>query len=451
MPSSPRQLHFNAFLMSSGHHEAAWRLPESNPFANTDLAHWRDLAQIAERATFDSLFLADSPALWNSARHRPAGALEPTVLLTALAGVTSHIGLIATASTSYNAPFNLARRFASLDHISGGRAGWNIVTTAERSSAQNFGLDDRPSHRERYERAAEFVEVSLRLWDSWEDGAELGDKASGSYADGTRIHRVDHAGRYFRVRGPLNVPRSPQGRPLLVQAGSSEDGREFAARYAEAVFTAQQTLADGQRFYADLKRRARRLGRDPDLLKILPGLVPVIGSTEAEAQALSDQLEELIIPEHGLAQLSRVLEVPAGALRLDQPLPDEVYQRPRVEGAQSRFDLITELGRRENLTVRQLIGRLGGGRGHRTFAGTPEQVAATITGWFGQGAADGFNVMPPALPSGLATFADEVIPLLRRRGLFRPEYTGRTLREHYGLPRPESQYAGQASVPEPVG
>ena len=451
MPSSPRQLHFNAFLMSSGHHEAAWRLPESNPFANTDLAHWRDLAQIAERATFDSLFLADNPALWNDPAHRPAGVLEPTVLLTALATATSHIGLIATASTSYNAPFNLARRFASLDHISGGRAGWNIVTTAERSSAQNFGLDDRPSHRERYERAAEFVEVSLRLWDSWEDGAELGDKASGSYADGTRIHRVDHAGRYFRVRGPLNVPRSPQGRPLLVQAGSSEDGREFAARYAEAVFTAQQTLADGQRFYADMKRRARRLGRDPDLLKILPGLVPVIGSTEAEAQALSDQLEELIIPEHGLAQLSRVLEVPAGALRLDQPLPDEVYRRPRVEGAQSRFDLITELGRRENLTVRQLIGRLGGGRGHRTFAGTPEQVAATITGWFGQGAADGFNVMPPALPSGLATFADEVIPLLRRRGLFRPEYTGRTLREHYGLPRPESQYAGQASVPEAVG
>ena len=452
MGSSTRQLHFNAFLMSSGHHEAAWRLPQSNPFANTDLAHWRHLAQTAERAAFDSVFLADNPALWNSPKYRPAGSLEPTVLLTALATATTHIGLIATASTSYNAPFNLARRFASLDHISGGRAGWNIVTTAERTSAQNFGLDDRPSHHERYERAAEFVEVSQRLWDSWEDGAELGDKAAGLYADPGRIHRVDYEGRYFRVRGPLNVPRSPQGRPLLVQAGASEDGREFAARYAEAIFTAQQTLEDGQQFYADMKRRARRLGRDADLLKILPGIVPVIGSTEAEARALSDQLEELIIPQYGLAQLSRVLEIPAEALHLDRPLPDEVYRRPRVEGAQSRFDLITELGRRENLTVRQLIGRLGGGRGHRTFTGTPEQVAGTIVDWFERGAADGFNVMPAALPSGLEAFADHVIPVLRRRGLFRTEYSGRTLREHYGIPRPDSQFAAdRQAVPEPVG
>jgi FMN-dependent oxidoreductase (nitrilotriacetate monooxygenase family) len=457
MSGSQRQLHFNAFLMSSGHHEAAWRLPESNPYANFDLAHWRNLAQIAERATFDSVFLADSPALWNSARHRPAGALEPTVLLTALAMATSRIGLIATASTTYNAPYNLARRFASLDHVSGGRAGWNIVTTAERTTAQNFGLDDRPSHHERYQRAAEFVDVSIRLWDSWEDGAELGDKAAGLYADTSRIHQVNYAGDYFRVRGPLNVPRSPQGRPLLVQAGSSPDGREFAARYAEAIFTAQQTLADGQEFYADIKQRARRNGRDPDLIKILPGIVPVIGSTEAEAHALSDELEELIIPEYGLAQLSRVLEVPVDTLHLDQPLPAEVYGRPRVEGAQSRFDLITELGQRENLTVRQLIGRLGGGRGHRTFTGTPEQVAGTIQDWFERGAADGFNVMPAALPSGLATFAEQVIPIFRQRGLFRTEYTGATLREHYGIPRPDSQFteareqaARPPGVPEPV-
>jgi len=453
MSSGHRQLHFNAFLMSSGHHEAAWRLPQSNPFANTDIAHWRHLAQVAERATFDSLFLADGPALRASPKHRPAGALEPTVLLTALAMATSHIGLIATASTTYNAPYNLARRFASLDHISGGRAGWNIVTTAERSSAQNFGLDDRPGHRERYLRAAEFVDVSVRLWDSWEDDAEIGDKAAGTYADVDRIHPVDYEGAYFRVRGPLNVPRSPQGRPLLVQAGSSEDGREFAARYAEAIFTAQQTLAEGQRFYADVKQRARRLGRDPDLVKILPGIVPVIGSTETEARALSDQLEELIIPEYGLAQLSRVLEVPAEILDLDRPLPAEVFGRPRVEGAQSRFDPVTELGEREHLTVRQLIGRLGGGRGHRTFAGTPEQVADTITDWFERGAADGFNVMPAALPAGLEAFAEHVIPIMRQRGLFRTEYAGHTLREHYGIPRPDSQYAAarRLGAPEPVG
>ena len=270
MGSNLRQLHFNAFLTSSGHHEAAWRLPQSNPFANTDLAHWRHLAQTAERAAFDSVFLADSPALWNSAKHRPAGSLEPTVLLTALATATTYIGLIATALTSYNSPFNLARRFASLDHISGGRAGWNIVTTAERSSAQNFGRRDRPSHHERYERATEFVEVSQRLWDSWEDDAELGDKAAACTPTLT-------ASTGWTTRGATSGSaaaqraRSPQGRPLLVQAGSSEDGREFAARYAEAIFTAQQTLEDGQQFYADMKRRARRLGRDVDLLKILPG------------------------------------------------------------------------------------------------------------------------------------------------------------------------------------
>jgi FMN-dependent oxidoreductase (nitrilotriacetate monooxygenase family) len=444
--SSGRQLHFNAFLMGCGHHEAAWRLPGSDPFAGLDLGHWANLARIAERGTFDSIFLADGPVMWGNVRYRPGGALEPTLLLTALAGATSHIGLIATASTTYNAPYNLARRFASLDHISGGRAGWNIVTTAGKAAAQNFGLDDHPAHHERYRRAAEFVDVSLRLWDSWEDGAEIGDKAAGIYADDSRIHPVDYEGEYFRVRGPLNVPRSPQGRPLLVQAGSSQDGREFAARYAEAVFTAQQTLAGAREFYADTKRRARGLGRDPDLIKILPGIVPIIGSTEAEARALEDELEELIIPEYGLAQLSGVLEVPAGILQLDEPLPEEVFRRPPVEGAQSRFQLITELARRDGLTVRQLIGRLGGGRGHRTFAGTPEQVAGTVMEWAAAGAADGFNVMPPALPAGLEAFVEHVIPILRGRGVFRTEYTGRTLREHYGLPRPESQYAHRDQI-----
>ena len=441
MPAE-RLLHFNAFLMSCGHHEAAWRLPESDPSASLDVSYWTNLARIAERGTFDSVFLADGPALWGHARFRPGGALEPTVLLTALAGATSRIGLIATASTSYNHPYNLARRFASLDHVSGGRAGWNIVTTATAAAAQNFGLDDNPAHAERYRRAAEFTDVSIRLWDSWEDGAELGDKAAGVYADDSRIHEIDYQGEFFKVRGPLNVPRSPQGRPLLVQAGSSHDGREFAARYAEAVFTAQQTLGDAQEFYADLKARVRRVGRDPDQVKILPGLVPAIGSTEAEARALEAELEELIIPEYGLAQLAKVLEIPAERLELDRGLPEEVYARPLVEGAQSRFELVTELARRDNLTVRQLIGRLGGGRGHRTFAGTPEQVADTIVEWAEAGAADGFNVMPPVLPSGLEAFTEHVIPLLRQRGVFRTEYTGRTLREHYGIPRPDNVFTG---------
>jgi len=437
----PRQLHFNAFLMGCGHHEAAWRLPESDPFASLDLGHWAELAQIAERGAFDSLFLADGPALWGHARYRPGGSLEPTVLLTALAAVTSHIGLIATASTTYNDPYNLARRFASLDHISGGRAGWNIVTTASKAAARNFGLDDNPTHRERYQRAAEFTDVSLALWDSWEDDAQIGDKAAGIFADPAKIHPVDYQGEYFQVAGPLNVPRSPQGRPLLVQAGSSEDGRDFAARYAEAVFTAQQTLADAQEFYADMKARARRLGRNPDEIKILPGLVPFVGSTEEEARAMEDELEELIVPEYGLAQLSNVLEIPASQLKLDGHLPESVYARPPVEGAQSRYQLIVDLARRDNLTVRQLIGRLGGGRGHRTFAGTPEQVADTIQEWAESGAADGFNVMPAVLPSGLELFTEHVVPVLRQRGLFRTEYTGTTLRDHYNIPRPATRHA----------
>jgi FMN-dependent oxidoreductase (nitrilotriacetate monooxygenase family) len=440
-----RQLHLNAFLMGCGHHEAAWRLPDSDPFAHTDLAHWANLAQIAERGTFDSIFLADAPALWGSAKHRPAGALEPTVLLTAIARATSRIGLIATASTTYNDPFNLARRFASLDYVSGDRAGWNIVTTATKKAAQNFGLDDVLGHQERYRRAAEFTDVSIALWDSWEDGAEIGDKATGIYADVSRIHQVDFAGEYFRVRGPLNLPRSSQGRPLLVQAGSSQDGREFAAQYAEAVFTAQQTLAGAQEFYSDIKKRARRLGRDPDEIKILPGLVPVIGSTEAEARALEDQLEELIVPDHALEHLAQVLEVPPDTLAPDRALPEAVYSRPPVQGAQSRYQLIVDLARRDNLTVRQLIGRLGGGRGHRTFAGAPERVADIMEEWSAAAAANGFNVMPPALPSGLETFVEEVIPILRKRGLFRAEYVGRTLRDHYGIPLPDSQFVVAAS------
>ncbi|MFG1837031.1 LLM class flavin-dependent oxidoreductase [Micromonospora sp. NPDC049175] len=434
-------LHLNAFLMGVGHHEAAWRLPESDPFAQTDVAHFTRLARIAERGKLDSLFLADSPVLWNSIGRRPAGTLEPTVLLTALAGATQHIGLIATASTTYNEPFNLARRFASLDHVSGGRAGWNIVTTAGVDAARNFNLDELPAHRDRYERAAEFLEVSLKLWDSWDDDAPLGDKDAGRWGDDNLLYPPRHVGRHFRVAGPLNVPRSPQGYPLLVQAGSSEDGKELAARYAEAVFTAQQTLAEAQDFYRDLKRRAAQFGRDPDSVKILPGIVPAVAATEAEARALEEELDRLIKPEYARAQLATTLRVAPEDLDLDKELPADLPSEDEIQGAKSRYTLIVTLARRERLTVRQLIGRLGGGRGHRTFAGTPEQVADAIEEWYRSGAADGFNIMPPVLPSGLETFVDQVVPILQRRGLFRTEYTGTTLRDHYGLPRPVNQSA----------
>lgn len=438
---APRQLRLNAFLMSTGHHEASWRLAESDPTSNTDVAHFVRLAQTAERGLMDSVFFADSPALFGEVGRRPAGSLEPTVLLTAMGAATTHIGLIATASTSYNDPFNLARRFASLDHVSGGRAGWNIVTTATLEAARNFGLDELPAHADRYRRAREFVEVAVKLWDSWEDDAVLADKEGGRWGDTDKVHPIEHVGQHFRVRGPMNLPRSPQGRPVLVQAGSSQDGRDFAAQHAEAIFTAQQTLEDAQEFYADIKARATTFGRDPERLLVLPGIVPAIGSTEAEARALEEELDALILPEYARRQLARTLRVAPERLPLDEQLPDDLPDEDQIEGAKSRYTLIVTLARRERLTVRQLIGRLGGGRGHRTFSGTPEQVADAIEHWFTHGAADGFNVMPPALPSGLEAFVDHVVPILQRRGLFRTEYTGSTLRDHYGLDRPDSQYA----------
>ncbi|MFF0338971.1 LLM class flavin-dependent oxidoreductase [Kribbella sp. NPDC004875] len=436
-----RQLHLNAFLMSTGHHEASWRLPESDPFANVKIEHYQELARTAERGKFDSIFFADSPVLIGTVGRRPAGALDPTVLLAALAGVTSRIGLIATASTTYNEPYNLARRFASIDHVSGGRAGWNVVTTAGPDAARNFNLADQPAHAERYERAAEFLEVAYKLWDSWQDDAAVADKAEGVWAVQDRVRPIDHVGRHFQVRGPLNLPRSPQGHPLIVQAGSSEDGKGLAARYAEAVFTAQQTLEDAQDFYRDLKARAVALGRDPSEVKILPGIVPVIGSTVAEAERLEHQLDALIRPEYARLQLAKTLRVAPEDLPFDQQLPAELPDEDEIEGAKSRYTLIVSLARREQLTVRELIGRLGGGRGHRTFTGTPEQVADAIQHWFEAGAADGFNIMPPVLPSGLTTFVDEVIPILQSRGLFRTEYSGTTLRDHYGLPRPAGRTA----------
>ncbi|NKQ29323.1 LLM class flavin-dependent oxidoreductase [Streptomyces galbus] len=444
----PRQLHLNAFLMNTGHHEASWRLPESDPSAHVDLAHYVRLAHTAERGTFDSLFLADGPQLWSSVAQRPAGALEPLTLLTALATATEHIGLIATASTSYNSPYNLARKFASLDIISGGRAGWNIVTTAGAEAARNFGLDAEPAHAERYARAAEFVDVALKLWDSWEDDTIVADKAAGVWGDDTKIHPPRHRGRYFSVEGALNVPRTPQGYPLLVQAGSSDDGKAFAARYAEAVFTAQQTIEDARAFYTDLKSRTVRAGRDPEHVKVLPGIVPVLGSTEAEARAQEELLEDHIVHRHGVDHLERLLHLPAGSLDLDAELPADLPPESEIEGAKSRYTLVVELARRERLTVRRLIGRLGGGRGHLTFAGTPEQVADAIETWFTQGAADGFNIMPPVLPSGLELFVDHVVPILRARGLLRTAYGPRaTLRERYGLPRPENQYVRPAGAP----
>jgi FMN-dependent oxidoreductase (nitrilotriacetate monooxygenase family) len=444
------QLHLNAFLMDVGHHEASWRLPESDPRVGSNVGYFQELARTAERGRFDSLFIADIPGLWMGFGQRPQAHLEPTILLTALAAVTEHIGLIATASTTYNDPYNLARRFASLDHVSGGRAGWNIVTTAGREVARNFSLADQPDHAERYARAREFVDVTLKLWDSWEDDAIIADKAQGVWGDERRLHPARHTGKHFSVQGALDVPRSPQGYPLLVQAGSSDDGKELAARYAEAVFTAHSTLQSAQAFYADAKQRIRAF-RNPDHVQILPGVVPVLGGSEHEAKARQLELDQLVNPEYARAHLARLLRVEPERLQLDAELPAELPSEAQIQGGKSRFSLVVELARRERLTVRQLVVRLAGGRGHHTVVGTPEQVADALQTWWQGGAADGFNVMPPTLPGGLRDFVDHVVPLLQKRGIFRAEYAGKTLRDHYGVPRPDNQYRTEPSRRVPAG
>lgn len=437
---SSRKLHLNAFLHDVGHHEAAWRLPESDPRAGEDVDFYIRLARLAEAAKLDSIFFADAPVVWGDATLRPASMLEPTVLLAAIAAATERVGLIATASTTYNDPYNLARRFAAVDHISRGRAGWNIVTTSSEQAAHNFGLDGIAAHAERYERAAEFIEVVTKLWDSWTDDAVTADKAAALWADPSKVQAINHEGRYFKVSGPLNASRSPQGYPVLVQAGSSLSGRILAGTYAEAVFTAQRTIAEGKEFYDDLKQRAIDAGRSSEDVVILPGVVPYLGSTEAEAKAREEEFNEVINPTHGLQLISGMFGIDLTGADLDAPLP-EVPQEDDIETHKSRSVLISKLAHDEKLTVRQLLGKLGGGRGHRTFTGTPEQLADDLQAWYESGAADGFNVMPPAYPKDFEVFTEHVVPILQRRGLFRTEYEGTTLREHYGLKRPANQLA----------
>ena len=444
-----KQIHLNLFVMGRGHHEAGWRHPRAVTSALTDVAYYKRLARTAEAGLFDSIFLADILALGKDVGHVPVGGLEPITLLAALAGATERIGLIGTASTTYSEPYNLARQFASLDHISHGRVGWNIVTSWFQGANENFGLAQQPPHAERYARAHDFVEAALKLWDSWADDAIVDDAAAGRYADKRRIKTLDHDGPFYKVAGPLNVPRSPQGRPVLVQAGSSDAGKQFAAKYAEAVFTAHLEKETAARFYQELKAAARAQGRRDDQIVILPGLSPVIGSTEAEAKRRWDELNELTDAEVGRERLSnRFGGHDFSHLPLDVPLSVDDFPDPStVQAAQSRAGVITSLVARERPTLRQLLHKLAGARGHFTMAGTPEQVADVIEDWTSNGAADGFNLMPPVLPALLDDFVKEVIPILQKRGLFRTAYAEETLRGHYGLELPKNQFF---DVAEPV-
>lgn len=436
------RMSLGAFLLFTGHHVAAWRHPSASD--SDTLADFVSFARIAEDAKFDAVFLADGVATRfegeataaSRKAHNGAYPFEPLTLLSALAATTSRIGLVATASTSYSDPYNLARQFASLDRLSNGRAGWNLVTSGDPKASRNFGHDEDIEHGDRYGRAEEFVDVVTGLWDSWDDDAFLRDRASGRYFDPSRVRRLDHRGSHFRVQGPLNIPRPPQGHPVVVQAGSSEPGKELAARTAEAVFTAQQTLEDAVAFYADVKGRLAKYGRAPDDIKILPGVFPVIGRTEEEAREKFEQLQNLITPEVGLD----LLRQHAGGLDLsgyplDGPLPD----LPETNAGKSRRELVISLARRENLTIRQLYLRIAGARGHWQLVGTPVQIADQLEERFVAYGADGFNVMAPTLPGGLADFTRLVVPELRRRGLFRTEYEGTTLRDHLGLKRPAAR------------
>ncbi|WP_181701270.1 LLM class flavin-dependent oxidoreductase [Nocardia sp. GTS18] len=447
MVNAPRQLSLNAFIYPSGHHEAAWRHPDSRPDRIYDVTYYQEIGRTAEAAKLDAVFFADGPALRTDVRHNAAPGLEPITLLTAIASATTHLGLIATASTTYYEPYNLARLFSSLDHISGGRAGWNIVTTGTDVAAANFGLDRHPDHRERYARAREFVDAVVALWDSWEDDAIVLDRAAGIYADADKIHPIDFVGEYLRVRGPFNSARTPQGRPVLVQAGASNEGRAFAGRYAEAIFTAHQRLSDAQAFYADIKAKAAEYGRDAEQVRILPGISPFIADTESAARRLEREFNELTVPEYGLKQLESITGTSLRGYALDEVVPVEVFAGAGdvTDNARSRLQVVAGIVERERPTLRGLLHRLAGARGHRVIAGTPEQIADTIEEWFTHGAADGFNVMPPWYPGGLEVFTSTVVPILQERGLFRTEYSGTTLRDHFGLARPASRFA-----PEPV-
>ncbi|WP_428686019.1 LLM class flavin-dependent oxidoreductase [Reyranella sp.] len=438
-----RMMHLGAFVHETGQHVAAWRHPEAHFHSGASFADAVEVAQTAERGKFDFLFLADTAAVSLSGTPESRGRMgkvvkfEPMTILSALAAVTKHLGLVATSTTTFNEPYTLARQFASLDQISGGRSGWNLVTSNNEDDALNYSLEQHPAHADRYERAIEFAEVVTGLWDSWDEDAFIRDKDSGVFFDPSKLHPLHHKGKHFQVRGPLNVARSPQGRPVLVQAGASGTGRDVAARLAELVFTAQTTFEQGKEFYGDVMGRLPRYGRSPAEVLVMPGLYPVVAPTASEAQEKYEYLQSLIHPSVGLA----VLEHTIGVHDLDKlPLDGPVPVMPDTNGPLSRQRLLLDQARRDNLTLWELCLANAGPRGHVLTIGTPSQVVDEMEHWFKDGACDGFNVMPAWLPGSLTDFVDLVIPELQRRGLFRTEYEAMTLRGNLGLPQPISRF-----------
>ena len=439
--SSRRKLHLGAFMRPASIHTGAWRYPGAWPDMNFNFAHIKESIQKLERAKFDAFFMADHMAVLNMPmdalkRSHTATSFEPFTLLSALSQATERIGLVATGSTTFDAPYHIARRFASLDHLSNGRAGWNIVTTSNPDAALNFGLDEHMEHGDRYRRAREFYDVVTGLWDSWADDAFVRNVEDGIFFDPVKMHVLNHKSQYLSVRGPLNIARPVQGWPVIVQAGASEAGRQLAAETAEAVFTAQSDITAGRAFYADVKGRMEKLSRAREHMKILPGCFVVVGDTVEEAGAKRAKLDSLVNYANAIASLSIALGHDASKFDPDRPLPDNI---PESNASKSGRERAIALGRRENLTVRQLAQRLGGYSG-LAMVGTAQTIADEMEEWLETEASDGFTVMFPYLPGGLEDFVGRVVPELQLRGSFRRDYEGTTLREHLGLPRPKNRF-----------
>ncbi|MCC5642938.1 LLM class flavin-dependent oxidoreductase [Nostoc sp. CHAB 5824] len=438
--SGSKQLKLGAFMRPVSIHTGAWRYPGALPDANFNFPALKKFIQKLEQGKFDAFFMADHLAVLNMPinalkRSHTVTSFEPFTLLSALAAVTEHIGLVATASTTYDAPYHIARRFASLDHISGGRAGWNIVTTANPDAALNFGLEEEIEHDERYRRAREFYDVVTGLWDSFADDAFIRDVEAGIYFDPAKLHVLNHKGKYLSVRGPLNIARPVQGWPVIVQAGASEAGRQLAAETAEAVFAPAGNLEAGKALFADIKGRARAIGRDPDSIKILPGALVVVGETVAEAHTKRLHLDSLVHYDSGIASLNSALGYDVSGFDPDGPLPEI----PLTNAGHSSRERVIALAQRENLTIRQLAQRIGS-YGGLAFVGTPQTIADEMERWLIEEGSDGFNIMFPFLPEGLNDFVDKVVPELQQRGIFRQEYEGKTLRENLGLARPANRF-----------
>ena len=444
-----KQMALSILVNPTGSHAASWLHPGTQADASTDIGYYRRMAQLAERGKFDLFFIADTPAARTTNLEAWSrfpmfmNVFEPITLLAALAGATRHIGLGGTASTSFHEPYNIARQFASLDHLTHGRAAWNVVTSANDFAARNFGLDKLPPHALRYDRAREFVGVVQALWDTWDDDAFVEDRVSGHYFDPARQHTLHHEGKFFRVHGALNVARSPQGHPVIIQAGASDTGKDFAAETAEVVFSSDSTLEGSKRFHDDLKSRMAKFGRAPEALKVLAGKPILIAESAQQAEDQYQALQELIHPDVGRMRLGTDLETDLSDLPVDEPIPED--RIPKTSNQHKMyFDHIVHMIRVEKLTLRQLYMRYE--RGNKTLKGTALQVADQLEEWFTGGACDGFMLMFNLMPTGLADFVEKVVPILQHRGLFRQEYSGATLRDHLGLARPANRHAVAAKA-----